>query len=149
MGQGTVRHRAVILVQRCSHSASQSVPEGHPSISWAQGPFVSDLIDCCWLALMDARLLTDVWFKCSNGCIDTQRAHWISHTHFYEFTHLLDTLTLGLFYSLHIPLAVSHWRPQLLLISQVTRHSRWASALGGTAADVVEKQEEGGGGFSS
>lgn len=51
----------------------------------------------------------------------------------------------GPFHSLHIPLAVSHRRPQLLLISWVTRHSRWASALGGTAADVVVEEEEEGG----
>lgn len=59
-----------------------------------------------------------------------------SHTH----THLSDALILGL-----STVSTFLWpylteRAQLLLISWVTRHSRWASALGwvGTAADVVE-----------
>lgn len=42
----------------------------------------------------------------------------------------------GPFHSLNIPLAVSHQQPQLLLISWVTLHARWASLLGGTAVDV-------------
>lgn len=56
------------------------------------------------------------------------------------YTPLRHTYS-GPFHSLHIPLAVSHRRPQLLLISWVTRHSRWASALGGTAADVMVEEE--------
>lgn len=44
----------------------------------------------------------------------------------------------GLFRARNIPLAASHRRAQLLLISRVTRRSRWASALGGTATDVLE-----------
>lgn len=41
---------------------------------------------------------------------------------------------------LNIPLAASHRRAQLLLISWVTRRTRWASALGGTATDVLEEE---------
>lgn len=37
---------------------------------------------------------------------------------------------------------LSHWRTQLLLISWVTGRSRWASALGGTAVDFVEKKKK-------
>lgn len=48
------------------------------------------------------------------------------------------------FHSLHIPLAVSHPRPQLLLISWVTLHSRWASLLGGTTVDVFRDWGSGG-----
>lgn len=47
----------------------------------------------------------------------------------------------GLFRGLYIPLAASHQRAQLLLISWVTRSSRWASALGGSAVDMLEEEE--------
>lgn len=48
------------------------------------------------------------------------------------------------FHSLRIPLAVSHPQPQLLLISWVTLHSRWASLLGGTTVDVFRDWGSGG-----
>lgn len=56
----------------------------------------------------------------------------MDHIHIVEIHTPLRRTYSGPFHSLNIPLAVSHRRPQLLLISWVTRHSRWASALGGS-----------------
>lgn len=70
-------------------------------------------------------------------------AHVSICTYVYIHTPLRCTYS-GLFHSLCIPLAISHRKPQLLLISWVTRLSRWASALGGTAVEQKRVGRDGG-----
>lgn len=119
----------MIQVQRCSHE----VPVG-ASINQAPGLF---LLWFDWLLMTGTNghvaVCTHViQYPQKDACTEY-------HTHIVEIHTPLRHTYSGPFHSLNIPLAVSHRRPQLLLISSVTRHSSWASALGGTAGDVVEK----------
>lgn len=85
----------------------------------------SDLIDC-----------SNGHLAASTHVIQEPQTDTSTDKHLEEIHTPLRCTHFGPFHSLNIPLAVSHQQPQLLLISWVTLHSRWASLLGGTAVDV-------------
>lgn len=136
MGSKKEGYRDVSQVPRCSHPAHFCSPTGgiHQQSSRA--------FSCqIWLiALMDVAACTHVLHYPQMAASTQHAGYHIYDLHILEIHTPLRHTYSGPFHSLNIPLAISHWRPQLLLISWVTRHSRWSSALGGTAADVLEKE---------
>lgn len=106
-----------------SIQSSQRSQREHPSVRSRAFP-LSDLIDC----------------TSGHVATCTQAVQYPQHVEcIYQYVELHTPprhAYSGPSRGLDIPLAASHRRAQLLLISWVTRRTRWASALGGTAADV-------------